>query len=264
MLKTHYRMERLQTLFEKYSGKKEYSISPLPSSGGNRQYFRIIWDSGSCIAVAGTSLRENSAFLYLAGHFSRLGLPVPEILAVSGDGMYYLQEDLGDTTLFDAVAAGRRSGEYSPEEKTLLRAAVEALPAFQYVGAQGLDFSQCGPVSCFDRTSVMFDLNYFKYCFLKPSGVEFDEVAMEEDFVRLCDRLLICSSENFQYRDFQGRNIMLTPSGEMKFIDFQGGRMGPVHYDIASFVWQARARYPSELKAERHSRTMRWCAGRTF
>ena len=207
-------MERIRSLFERYSGVREYRITPLPASGGNRQYFRINWDGGSCIAAAGTSLRENGAFLYLDRHFSRLGLPVPEVLAVSGDRMAYLQEDLGDTTLFDAVAAGRRSGEYSPEEKTLLR------------------------------------LNYFKYCFLKPSGVEFDEVALEEDLVRLRDRLLVCSSENFQYRDFQGRNIMLTPSGEMKFIDFQGGRMGPVHYDLASFVWQARARYSPELKAE--------------
>ena len=243
-------MERIKSLFERYSGAGEYRIAPLPSSGGNRQYFRIIWDGGSCIAAAGTSLQENETFLYLDRYFSRLGLPVPEVLAVSEDRMVYLQEDLGDMTLFDAVAAGRRSGSYSTEEKALLLTAVETLPAFQYIGAQGLDFHQCRPVMCFDGTSVMFDLNYFKYCFLKPSGLEFDEMALEEDFRRLCGRLLMCSSENFLYRDFQGRNIMLTPSGEMKFIDFQGGRMGPVHYDLASFVWQAKARYSPQLKEE--------------
>lgn len=243
-------MDRIQSLFETYSGIREYRIAPLPASGGNRQYFRIAWDSGSCIAAAGTSILENSTFIYLDRHFSRLGLPVPEILAVSDDGMTYIQEDLGDMTLFDMVAAGRMSGIYSQEEKTQLRAAVEILPAFQYIGASGLDFSKCRPISCFDRTSVMFDLNYFKYCFLKPSGVEFDETALEEDFRRLCDRLLLCCSENFQYRDFQGRNIMITPAGDMKFIDFQGGRMGPVHYDLAAFVWQARARYSPELKEE--------------
>lgn len=243
-------MERIKQLFERYSGMREYRMTPLPASGGNRQYFRIFWDGGSCIAAAGTSMQENAAFLYLARHFYRLGLPVPKVLAVSEDRMFYLQEDLGDTTLFDAVAAGRGSGVYSPEEKALLRAAVETLPAFQYAGASGLDFSQCRPVSCFDRASAMFDLNYFKYCFLKPSGVEFDEMALEEDFGRLCSRLLVCGSDTFQYRDFQGRNIMLTPSGDMRFIDFQGGRMGPVHYDLASFVWQARARYSPELKAE--------------
>ena len=243
-------MERIKSLFERYSSAKEYRITPLPSSGGNRQYFRIIWDGGSCIAAVGTDLRENEAFFYLDRHFSHLGLPVPEILAVSEDRTVYLQEDLGDTTLFDAVAAGRKSGSYSQEEKALLRTAIETLPAFQYTGASGMDFSQCGPVRYFDRTPVMFDLNYFKYCFLKPSGLEFDVMELEEDFRRLCDRLLACCSENFQYRDFQGRNIMITPEGGMKFIDFQGGRMGPVHYDLASFVWQAKARYSPQLKEE--------------
>lgn len=243
-------MERIQSLFERYSGIRGYGLTPLPSSGGNRRYFRITWNEGSCIAAAGTSLQENTAFLYLDRHFSRLGLPVPKVLAVSEDSMCYLQEDLGDTTLFDAVSAGRRSGTYSSEETALLLKAVETLPAFQYAGAVGLDFSMCRPISSFDRTSVMFDLNYFKYCFLKPSGVEFDEMALEEDFRSLCGRLLACCSDNFMYRDFQGRNIMLAPDGELRFIDFQGGRRGPVHYDLASFVWQARARYSPQLKEE--------------
>lgn len=244
------RMERIRSLFEKYSGAAEYNICPLPSSGGNRQYFRITWSGGSCIAAIGTSQEENTAFLYMARHFGRLGLPVPGILAVSDDGMTYLQEDLGSTTLFDAVAAGRRSGEYSGDERRLLRMAVETLPAFQYAGASGMDFSKCFPVQYFDRTSIMFDLNYFKYCFLKPSGVEFSETDLEEDFNRLCDRLLTCDSGHFMYRDFQSRNIMVPENGELRFIDFQGGRMGPVHYDLASFIWQARARYSPELKQE--------------
>ena len=137
-------MERIQSLFERYSGIREYRISPLPASGGNRRYFRITWTGGSCIAAAGDSLRENRAFLYLAGHFGKLGLPVPGILAVSGDGMTYLQEDLGDTTLFDAVSAGRNSGCYSTEEKALLRTAVETLPVFQYTGARGVDCNSVG------------------------------------------------------------------------------------------------------------------------
>ena len=175
-------MNRIQILFERFSGINDYRISPLPSSGGNRQYFRITWSGGSCIAAIGTSQEENAAFLYMARHFGRLGLPVPGILAVSDDGMTYLQEDLGSTTLFDAVAAGRKSGEYSGDERRLLRRAVETLPAFQYAGASGMDFSKCFPVQYFDRTSIMFDLNYFKYCFLKPSGVEFSETDLEEDF----------------------------------------------------------------------------------
>ena len=243
-------MERIHSLFTKYSGAKEYNITPLPSSGGNRQYFRITWEKGSCIAALGNEIRENEAFLYMARHFGRLGLPVPRILAVSEDNMLYLQEDLGNTTLFDAVARGRNNGEYSSEEKALLKEAVATLPAFQYVGASGMDFSRCWPVSRFDRTSVMFDLNYFKYCFLKPSGLEFGEMELEEDFNRLCDRLLLSNSDTFMYRDFQSRNIMLDQQGRMSFIDFQGGRMGPVQYDLASFVWQAKARYSTALKQE--------------
>lgn len=202
------------------------------------------------MAAEGTSADENSAFLYMARHFAGLGLPVPEVLAVSDDGMCYLQEDLGDTTLFDAVSSGRAAGRYSGEEKALLLKAVTALPDFQYRGASGMDFSRCRPVSRFDSRSVMFDLNYFKYCFLKPSSLEFNELSLEDDFSRLCGRLLQCGGNTFMYRDFQSRNIMRTPDGCLKFIDFQGGRMGPVHYDLASFVWQAKARYSQELKRE--------------
>lgn len=243
-------METIRSLFEQYSGNSSYTLTALPSSGSHRQYFRISYRGGSCIAVAGTDATENSAFIYMAGHFRSLGLPVPEVLAVSQDGMCYLQEDLGDTTLFDAVAEGRMKGSYSKDECALLHKAVSYLPAFQFTGAKGMDFSKCRPIERFDRMSVMFDLNYFKYCFLKPSGLEFSETALEEDFISLCNRLLKSNSCNFQYRDFQGRNIMISPEGEMFFIDFQGGRMGPPHYDLASFLWQAKARYSPELKRQ--------------
>ncbi|HIZ84917.1 MAG TPA: phosphotransferase [Candidatus Coprenecus stercoravium] len=243
-------MEKIRRLFEEYSDVREYGILPLPSSGGDRRYYRIRWSKGSCIAAYGTDIKENSAFLYMADHFHNAGLPVPEIFAVSRDRLCYLQEDLGDTTLFNAVSSGRDKGIYSDGEISLLRRAVEALPSFQFKGAEGMDFSMCAPVSRFDRTSVMFDLNYFKYCFLKPSGLEFDETALENDFDRMCGKLLACCGDTFMYRDFQSRNIMVLPDGSLRFIDFQGGRKGPVHYDLVSFIWQARARYSPELKNE--------------
>lgn len=243
-------MKRVQTLFEKYSGTDEYQIHPLPSSGGDRKYFRITWKKGSCIAAIGNETKENETFFYMAGHFRKLGLPVPEILAVSEDRSAYLQEDLGDRTLFDAVSQGRSCGSYSDSEKCLLKQAISILPAFQYAGASGMDFTKCWPVQTFDRTSIMFDLNYFKYCFLKPSGLTFSEMELEEDFCRLCGRLLLSCSNTFMYRDFQSRNIMIGRDGGLGFIDFQGGRMGPAQYDLASFVWQAKARYSPEMKAE--------------
>lgn len=243
-------MEMIRSLFEQYSGIAAYGITALPSSGSHRQYFRITCPECSCIAVKGTDIRENSAFIYMADHFLKLGLPVPKVLVASSDGMCYLQEDLGDITLFDAVQQGRQSGTYSQEERKLLRKAVSCLPDFQFKGARDMDFSRCWPVTRFDRTSAMFDLNYFKYCFLKPSGLEFSETGLEDDFIRLCSRLLESNADTFQYRDFQGRNIMLRPDGKLYFIDFQGGRMGPPHYDLVSFIWQAKARYSPELKNE--------------
>ena len=171
------------------------------------------------------------------------------MLAVSEDMMCYLQDDLGDTLLSDMVAASVKAGgiqEGSALEGLLCRT-MGLLPKIQSEGARGLDFSVCYPQPSFDRRMVMFDLNYFKYCFLKPSGVEFNEVLLQDDFERFADELLKEDSDTFLYRDFNARNVMVR-DGEPYFIDFQGGRRGPIYYDVASFVWQARARYPQWLK----------------
>ena len=163
--------------------------------------------------------------------------------------MYYLQQDLGDRLLYDELAEARSAGAYGPRERALLLRAVSALPALQVRGAEGLDFSVCYPTEAFDGRTVDFDLNYFKYCFLKPSPVEFNEEWLQDDFDRLKADLLKACPDTFMYRDFQARNVMLH-DGEPWFIDFQGGRRGPLQYDVASFVWQARARYPEDLKRE--------------
>jgi aminoglycoside/choline kinase family phosphotransferase len=170
---------------------------------------------------------------------------VPEILAVSDDGMRYLQEDLGTTVLYDMYA---RTG-MNREAEALLCSAMAALPRMQVEGADGLDFSVCYPQPEFDRRMVMFDLNYFKYCFLKPSGLEFNEVLLQDDLERFADDLLSCSSDFpvFLYRDFNPRNVMVR-DGQPWFIDFQGGRKGPLHYDVASFIWHARSGFTPDVR----------------
>lgn len=237
----------LMSLFEECSGVRAESSVPLSSSGSNRKYFRISGGGKSLVGVAGTDVKENEAFVCMAGHFRSKGLRVPEVMAVSADGLYYLQEDLGDSSLFDAVAAGRESGNYSPQEKSLLLETVSCLPEIQFKGAEGLDFSVCWPEPEFNRRMVMADLNYFKYCFLKATGLEFNEAALEKDFELLAEKLLEGHDYAFMYRDFQARNVMIH-DGKPYFIDFQGGKRGPVHYDVASFVWQARARYPEPFR----------------
>ena len=248
-------MEALTELYTAFAGAAPKTVEAITGSGSNRQYVRFTSAEGkSLIGVIGTSLEENHAFCYLSGHFTLRKLPVPRVLAVSADGFRYLQEDLGSRSLFDALSGGRAAGgHYSEEERELLRRTVAELPALQIRGAEGLDFSNCYPQAAMDEMNVHFDLNYFKYCFLKPSGVDFHEVRLEEDFQRFAHDLMqtdVPSEWAFLYRDFQARNVMLDASGHPHFIDFQGGRRGPVQYDLASFLWQASARYSADLREE--------------
>ena len=242
-------MKELYGLFRKHTGAEPENAVALTGSGSNRSYFRLHGGGTSLMGVTGTDVKENNAFITLAAHFRSQGLPVPEVLAVSEDGISYLQEDLGDLLLADLVAAAHKNGgiEEGGQLEALLCCTTGLLPKIQFEGASGLDFSVCYPQPSFDRRMVMFDLNYFKYCFLKPSGIEFNEVDLQDDFERFADELLKDEGETFLYRDFNARNVMIK-DGEPYFIDFQGGRRGPIYYDVASFIWQARARYPQRLK----------------
>ncbi|MBQ3439301.1 MAG: phosphotransferase [Bacteroidales bacterium] len=238
----------LESLFEKFTGAAPVSVVPLTGSASHRRYYRMTGADGrTLIGVEGTDADENRAFLTIDRHFASKGIRVPTVLAE--DGLYYLQEDLGSVILYDALADGRSRGAYSPDEVALLRKTMAALPKIQVEGAQGLDFSVCYPQPSFDGRMVDFDLNYFKYDYLKITGLEFNEVRLQDDFDHLKADLLAEPSDTFLYRDFNARNVMLV-DGEPWFIDFQGGRRGPIYYDVASFLWQARARYPETLREE--------------
>ena len=236
-------------LYQQTFGVSPDSIEPLPQSGSNRRYYRLHGQPCTYIAVRGESQAENRAFVILARHFRAQGLPVPEIYACTDDFACYLQEDLGTVALFDALQHGRETGTYSADEKTLLHKTMALLPAVQFRGAEQLDFTVCYPQPAFDARMVAFDLNYFKYCFLKTLEVDFDELRLQDDFDAMTRYLLQYQSDTFLYRDFQARNVMLK-NGEPYLIDFQGGRRGPIYYDVASFLWQAKAAYPTDLRNE--------------
>ncbi len=240
-------MERLYALFRSRYGSEPDAVTPLVGSASDRRYYRLSSEEISCIGVDGTDREENAAFIYLAGHFREKGIHVPEVYAVSEDGMAYIQEDLGGTMLLDLYVQARRSGEGLEEVEDLLCRTMSILPDIQFGGADGLDLDICHPQKEFTARSAMFDLNYFKYCFLKPSGLEFNEMLLQDEFEKFASELAGALPSAFLYRDFQARNVMVK-DGEPYFIDFQSGRMGPIYYDVASFVWHARAGYPQRLK----------------
>lgn len=237
----------LKQLFQKATGERADSQEQLAVSGSNRKYYRLRSEKHSLIGVEGMSVEENRAFIYMARHFKSKELPVPECFEVSKDEVLYLQEDLGDVLLFDYIKKGRLTGVFTPEEKEVLVRTMEILPQIQVKGAEDFDFSVCYPQPEFNKRSVLWDLNYFKYCFLKATGLEFQENKLEDNFEKLADALLKSETNTFMYRDFQSRNVMIK-DGKPYFIDFQGGRKGPVYYDVASFLWQAKAQYGNELR----------------
>jgi aminoglycoside/choline kinase family phosphotransferase len=248
--------QSLSQLFYETTGKKSGEQTALTASGSNRRYYRLVSEDGgtSLIGVQGTSRDENHAFIYMAAHFLDQGLNVPRVVAVSDDEMCYLQEDLGNTLLFDYIAEGRKTGVFSASEKDMLRKTVRGLAQFQVAAAKGFDFKQCYPQPEFNLRSIQWDLNYFKYCFLKATGLDFQEDRLENEFERLAYILLRSEYSAFMYRDFQSRNVMIVKNSEGElvpyFIDFQGGRKGPVYYDVASFLWQAKANFHPDLREE--------------
>lgn len=245
-------MNALISLFNKWHGSQPVTYTKIAGSGSNRAYYRLFDEHGnSVIGVIGTSCDENNAFIYLARHFALRKLPVPHVLAVSDDGLCYLQTDLGSTSLFDAIKGGREAGgRYNKHEKDLLLKTIRELPNIQIRGARGLDWTKCYPQPEFDQEGVLFDLNYFKYCFLKATELDFHELKLEANFRLFAKDLTAEPTDSFLYRDFQARNVMLDSAGNPFFIDFQGGRKGPFYYDVASFLWQASANYSHKLRRD--------------
>lgn len=212
----------------------------IAGSGSNRQYYRLTGENKTAIGVYGKDVAENKAFISLSNHFFKHSINVPQVLAVSEDFHYYITTDLGSQDLFSLIGSG---------VKDLLVKTIEALPKIQFEAGADLNYGICYPQKEFDFHTVFWDLNYFKYEFLKPTGIEFDELRLETDFEHFATILLSHRTNTFMYRDFQSRNVMIKDN-EPWFIDFQGGRKGPIYYDLASFVYQAKANFSDSLRAE--------------
>lgn len=240
-------------LFRQHFGKEPASVLQLEGDGSSRAMYRVVGDGmETAIGVVGPDREENRAFLSYSRAFRSIGLPVPEVYGVDEAQGVYLEEDLGDTTLFDAITGARRGdpGAAFPAAMVpVYRRVLEILPRFQVEGGRAVDYSVAYPRAAFDRQSILWDLNYFKYHFLKLAHVPFNEARLEKDFRRLATFLLAADTRHFLYRDFQSRNIMLQ-GGEPWFIDYQGGRRGALQYDVASLLYDPKADIPEELRTE--------------
>lgn len=241
--------ERLAKLYKKYKNVDPVSVEALPGAGSNRRYYRLTGADGfTAIGVIGTNEEENRAFIALTKSFESKDFGTPRLYVHSDDCMAYLQEDMGSVSLFDYLKKGRESdGNYDAKEVNMLSLVISELPKIQFEAGSEYVFSKCYPLAEMDDVSIMFDLNYFKYNFLKLTNVEFNEIRLQEDFVKFSESLLLENGNTFLYRDFQARNVMLK-DGMPYFIDYQGGRKGPIYYDVASFLWQASAKYSDDLR----------------
>ena len=241
--------EQLISLFESHFKEEVTFFEQLPGSGSYREYVRMKSAGYQVIGAFNQDIKENQAFLEFSAHFKNKGIPVPNIYAASNDQKTYLQEDLGNTTLFDFVSKTRENEGFSERIVDVYKQVLRELPKIQLIGGKDLDYSLCYPREAFDKQSMMWDLNYFKYYFLKLAKIPFDEQALEDDFQAFSDYLLAVDNNAFLYRDFQSRNIMLK-DGQVYFIDYQGGRKGALQYDLASLLYDAKANIPEEEREE--------------
>ena len=234
-------------LFQVHFGIVPERVELLPASGSARKYFRIFHGKESYMGTWNQDVAENRLFLRFTRHFVSKGLHVPQIYAIGENELTYIQEDLGNWMLLDVVESERRERSLSSRVMTLYQKALKELVRFQLYGHEGMDYEGALPRPVFDQRCILWDLNYFKYCFLRLTGATFSEDALENDFEQLVLRLDQVDRHFFMFRDFQSRNIMVRED-EVWFIDYQGGRQGALQYDVASLLYDAIVEIPDEQR----------------
>ncbi|MCU0367113.1 MAG: phosphotransferase [Bacteroidales bacterium] len=244
----------VERAFQKWSGTAPETITRLPRSGSDRIYFRLHSRGEHVIGAFNPGREENDAFVGFTNHFRSKGLSVPEIYVYYPDEKVYFLEDLGDTNLFTWLAQRSDEERFNEETEALFLNIASDLVRIQTEGIKGLDLALCYPHRSFDRQSIVWDLNYYKYMFLKLIAAPFNETRLERDFEALTLFLLEAGQEYFLFRDFQTANIMIR-DGKPWYIDYQGGRLGAPQYDIASLIYDAKAYIPENIRRktlERH------------
>jgi aminoglycoside/choline kinase family phosphotransferase len=249
MLDSHLKLDLIRNIFLQWNGNKADFIQKLPQTASYREYYRISYDGSTVIGVYNEDLKENQAFISFSNTFNELNLNVPKVLHTDLDKNVYLLNDLGDATLYSIIYEKKHDYNSSPELIVLYKKALERLQKFQIAADKKIDYKVCYPRAKFDCQSILWDLNYFKYDFLKLGRIGFDEQLLENDFQNFSEFVSSVDSNYFLYRDFQSRNIMVKDD-DIYFIDFQGGRKGALQYDVASLLYDAKAEIPNYFREE--------------
>jgi aminoglycoside/choline kinase family phosphotransferase len=239
--------QKLTNLFKAWAKEGALQIIPLAQSGSYRKYFRITGNEKTAMGVFNPDKKENTAFISFTKHFNKKGLNVPRLYSHKLKENIYLIEDLGDTTLYSFIEKENKKDSISEKTLSIYKDALSHLVRFQLDGGKGLDYSVCYPRDKFDKQSIMWDLNYFKYYFLKLAKIPFDEQKLEDDFNSFTKLLMEADTKYFMYRDFQSRNILIN-NAQLYFIDYQGGRKGALQYDLASLLFQAKINLTNDIR----------------
>jgi aminoglycoside/choline kinase family phosphotransferase len=237
-------VDKIQELFASFSKAAITAIDKLPQAGSERHYFRIHTADKTFIATYGANIKENDSFIYFSKHFKKRNLQVPEIFCISAEKDTYIQEDFGDISLLNKL----EENGFAPAAYELYKESLQQLALLQVKGHEGLDYKKCLTNTSFGKQAIMADLLYFKYYFLDALRQPYDKQKLIDDFEALSNYLSHTEYKYFMFRDFQSRNIMVTPDDEVHFIDYQGGMKGAPQYDVASLLWQAKANLPDEWK----------------
>lgn len=217
---------------------EKFDMERVEGDGSDRQWSR--WRGGGrAMILADHGLRtaagvvEVDAFVAIGRHLKSRQVPVPTIyFADTFAGLVFL-EDLGDVSLQDAAMT-------EPDRRrtmALYRRVVEAVIALAVQGFEGFDPAWTYQSRSYDRDVILErECRYFCEAFLKRyAGLNAGFEDFADEFNRLADLALADGLEGFMHRDMQSRNIMLK-NDDCYFIDFQGGRLGPVQYDLASLL----------------------------
>ena len=238
---------KLSSLFKDWCGSKPENIQKLPHSGSNRMYYRIRKKDTTAIGVYNDNYKENIAFINFTKQFLESRINVPAIYSEKLDESIYLIQDLGNNQLLSWLISNKIENIFPVKALEIYKKVIRELIRIQIIAGRNFDFSQCYPYSEFDEDAIKFDLNYFKKNYVDALKLSYDQKKLNSDFDLFAKYLLTVDNNYFMFRDFQARNILLV-NYQPYFIDYQGGRKGPLQYDIVSLLFQAKAQIPEHIK----------------